>query len=97
MLGAWKGDASKLFPASSNFASKVVSGAVFKPDDVNPAPVTVTLNDKTMTWADSSSNDVIGYYVYSIDNSDAKRLAMIRDTESNSHSIGPGLILCSSR
>ena len=33
MLGPWRGDASKLFPANSAFASHVVSGAVFNADD----------------------------------------------------------------
>ena len=44
MLGPWKGDASKLFPANSAYASRMVSGAVFQADDAAPAAVQVAVN-----------------------------------------------------
>ncbi len=84
MLGPWKGDASKLFPANSAFASHVVSGAIFNADDVAPAPVNVILNGTTITWGDSPSNDVIGYYVYEND----VKIGTIRDGSSNTFTIG---------
>ncbi|MER2089207.1 MAG: transglycosylase domain-containing protein [Sporosarcina sp.] len=86
MLGPWKGDASKLFPANSAFASHVVSGAVFNADDSAPASVSVSLNGSTLTWSNSPSNDVIGYYVY---NNGAK-IGTIKDSSSNTFSVGSG-------
>lgn len=86
MLGPWKGDASKLFPPNSKFASNVVSGATFKPDNANPAAVKVTLKDSTITWSESSSNDVIGYYIYKGDS----KIGTVRDGESNSFKVDEG-------
>lgn len=86
MLGPLKGDASKLFPVNSLFASRVVSGAIFNADNVAPSPVNVSLNGSTLVWNDSPSNDVIGYYVYS----GGTRIGTIRDSSSNAFSVGPG-------
>ncbi|WP_432352258.1 transglycosylase domain-containing protein [Sporosarcina sp. A2] len=86
MLGPFGGDASKLFPASSGFASRVVSGAVFPADSVAPAGVTASQNGSVMTWNSSPSNDVIGYYVYN----GGTRVGTIRDGQSLSFSIGSG-------
>ncbi|WP_225941955.1 transglycosylase domain-containing protein [Sporosarcina limicola] len=86
ILGPWKGDASKLFPANSFFASNVVSDAVFAANDVSPTAVNVVLNGKTITWSDSSSNDVIGYYIYR----DGGKIGTVHDASANSYSIGTG-------
>lgn len=86
MLGPWKGDASKLFPMNSAFASHVVSGAIFNADDVAPSPVNIVLNGTTMTWSDSPSNDVIGYYVYE----NNVKIGTVRDDSSNTFSVGTG-------
>lgn len=86
MLGPWKGDASKLFPANSAYASRVVSGAVFHADNVAPAPVQVTINGSTLTWSHSPSNDVIGYYIYE----GGTKIATIKDDMSNSFAAGNG-------
>lgn len=86
MLGPWKGDASKLFPANSAFASRVVSGAVFNADNVAPAAVQATLNGSTLTWSQSSSNDVIGYYVYE----SGTKIRTIKDGMPNALSVGSG-------
>ena len=86
MLGPWKGDASKLFPANSAFASHVVSGAIFDADDAAPAPVNLSLNGTTITWGDSPSNDVIGYYIYEND----VKIGTIRDDSSNILTVGTG-------
>jgi penicillin-binding protein 1B len=86
MLGPWKGDASKLFPANSAFASHVVSGAIFEADGVAPAQVNIILNGSTITWSDSPSNDVIGYYVYE----NGVKIGTIRDDSSNTFKIGNG-------
>ncbi|KAA0966955.1 penicillin-binding protein [Sporosarcina sp. ANT_H38] len=86
MLGPWKGDASKLFPMNSAFASHIVSGAIFNADDVAPAPVNIVLNGTTITWSDSPSNDVIGYYVYE----NNVKIGTVRDDSSNTFSVGTG-------
>lgn len=86
MLGPWGGDASKLFPANSIFASRVISGETFNADNVNPAGVNAALNGSTMTWAASASNDVIGYYVYR----DNAKVGTIRDGESMSFPVATG-------
>lgn len=86
MLGPWKGDASKLFSAKSNFASKIVSGSIFEADGIAPAPVQLTVNGSTATWSDSTSNDVIGYYVYE----DGAQIFVIRDDAPKSFDIGGG-------
>jgi penicillin-binding protein len=86
MLGPWGGNAAKLFPANSAFASHVVSGAIFNADNVAPAQVNVTLNGSTLTWHDSPSNDVIGYYVYQ----NGTKVGTIKDMSSNAFTVGPG-------
>ncbi|MFJ7934803.1 transglycosylase domain-containing protein [Sporosarcina sp. NPDC096371] len=86
MLGPWKGNASKLFPENSAFASNIVSGSVFEADNVAPAHVELKVNGTTMTWNDSFSRDVVGYYVYE----DGVKVAVIRDQSSNSYSMGSG-------
>lgn len=86
MLGPWGGDASKLFPSMSAFASSVVSGASFPADDAAPAGVSASLNESTLVWSDSPSNDVIGYYVYR----NNERIATIADGSANSIAVGPG-------
>ena len=86
MLGPWKGDASKLFPANSAFASRVVSGAVFNADNVAPAAVQATINGSTLTWSHSPSNDVIGYYIYE----GGKKIGTIKDGMSNSFAVSSG-------
>ena len=86
MLGPLRGDASKLFPMNSAFASQVVSGAIFNADDVAPASVNATLNGSTLTWSQSASNDVVGYYIYE----NGAKIGTIRDGSSNSFSIGAG-------
>ncbi|WP_051508786.1 transglycosylase domain-containing protein [Sporosarcina sp. D27] len=86
MLGPLGGDASKLFPARSAFASNVVSGAIFPADSVAPAGVTASQNGSVLTWSASPSNDVIGYYVYN----GGKRVGTIIDGQSLSFPIGSG-------
>ncbi|MCM3637122.1 penicillin-binding protein [Sporosarcina luteola] len=86
MLGPWGGDASKLFPSMSVFASGVVSGASFNADDSAPAGVSASLNGSTLVWSESPSNDVIGYYVYR----NNERIATVRDGSANSIAVGPG-------
>lgn len=86
MLGPLGGDASKLFPTKSGFASSVVSGAIFPADSVAPAGVSASQNGSLLTWSASPSNDVIGYYVYN----GGTRVGTIRDGQSLSFPIGSG-------
>ncbi|VDG99670.1 Penicillin-binding protein 4 precursor [Lysinibacillus sphaericus] len=86
MLGPLGGDASKLFPARSSFASRVVSGAIFPADGVAPSGVTASQNGSVLTWSASPSNDVIGYYVYN----GGTRVGTIIDGQSLSFPIGSG-------
>ncbi|MBB4824282.1 penicillin-binding protein [Sporosarcina luteola] len=86
MLGPFGGDGSKLFSGKSIFASNVVSGSVFHADGANPAAVNAAGNGSTLTWTESASNDVIGYYVYR----DNERVATVRDSAANSYAVGPG-------
>lgn len=86
MLGPWGGDASKLFPSMSVFASSVVSGASFNADDAAPAGVSASLDGSTLVWSESPSNDVIGYYVYR----NNERIATVIDGSAHSISVGPG-------
>ncbi|WP_082713449.1 transglycosylase domain-containing protein [Sporosarcina koreensis] len=86
MLGPWGGDASKLFPSMSVFASSVISGATFPADDAAPEGVSASLDGSTLVWSDSPSNDVIGYYVYQ----NNERIATISDGSANSIAVGPG-------
>ncbi|WP_432358063.1 transglycosylase domain-containing protein [Sporosarcina sp. UB5] len=86
MLGPWGGDASKLFPSMSAFSSNVVSGAVFDADDAPPEGVTASLDGSTLTWQESPSDDVIGYYVYR----NNERIATVADGAALSLAIEPG-------
>ncbi|KXH87166.1 transglycosylase domain-containing protein [Sporosarcina sp. HYO08] len=86
MLGPWKGNPARLFPANSRFSTHVVSGSVFNADSAPPAAVSVAVNGATMTWGHSASNDVIGYYVYE----GGRKIATIRDGSAHSYTIGAG-------
>ncbi|MDW0118504.1 transglycosylase domain-containing protein [Sporosarcina thermotolerans] len=86
MLGSWGGDASKLFPSSSIFSSGVVSGAEFPADDVAPAGVSASIEGSNLVWTESSSNDIIGYYVFQ----NNTKIATVFDGSANSISVGPG-------
>ena len=59
---------------------------MFNADDAAPAAVQVAVNGSTITWGNSPSNDVIGYYVY---NGDTK-IGTIGDSSSNCFTIGSG-------
>ncbi|MFD1927093.1 transglycosylase domain-containing protein [Sporosarcina siberiensis] len=84
------GDPAYLFPNNSGFANNVVAGKSFVPDDAAPAAVSASLNNTTMTWGNSASSDVIGYYVYRVDNGSSSLVSTITDSDSNSYNIGAG-------
>jgi penicillin-binding protein 1B len=84
MLAPFGGDASKLFPGDSRYA-KVVAGSNFEPDGSAPASVNASLKGKTLTWSNSSSNDVVGYRVYK--NGSGSALASISESKENAYSV----------
>ncbi|PIC65220.1 peptidoglycan glycosyltransferase [Sporosarcina sp. P13] len=86
MLGRLGGDGSKLLAGQGGYSSNVVSGARFPANNVPPAPVQTGNNGSTLTWTASSSNDVIGYYVYQ----NGVRIGTVRDGASRSYNIGYG-------
>ncbi|PSL31081.1 penicillin-binding protein [Planomicrobium soli] len=86
MLAPYGGDASKLFPGSSRY-STVVAGAKFNVDGVAPAGVSAALSGNTLTWSNSSSNDVVGYRVYR--DGSGSPLASISESRGNAFSV-PG-------
>ncbi|MCM3359257.1 transglycosylase domain-containing protein [Psychrobacillus sp. MER TA 171] len=91
MLGRFGGDASKLFPNDSSFASNVVSEKVFEADGTPPAPVTTSLTGNTMTWTKSASSDVVGYRVYQVVNGNRVLMATKKEAENYSYQItSPG-------
>lgn len=81
------GDPAYLFPQNSSFSKNIVSTSEFQADNAAPQPVSVTLTDKKITWGNSPSNDVIGYYVHS---KDGKKIGTVRSGQGNSYSIGAG-------
>ena len=87
ILSPFGGNPAYLFPQNSSFSKNIVSSAEYQPDNSAPQSVNITLTDKKITWGNSSSNDVIGYYVHS---KDGKRVATIRDGQANSYSTGSG-------
>lgn len=87
MLGPWGGNGAKLFPANSSFTSSVVSGSTFNADNANPASVSASLSGTTLTWSESPSNDVIGYYIYR----DGNKIGTVRDGEALSRTIAEGV------
>lgn len=90
ILAPFGGDASKLFPSDSRF-SNVVSSTSFDADDAAPSGVQATLDGKSLSWSNSSSNDVIGYRVYRNTGGANSKVATISEAESNSFTVpGPG-------
>ena len=87
ILSPFGGNPAYLFPQNSSFSKNIVSSAEFQPDNSAPQPVNVTLTDNKITWGNSPSNDVIGYYVHA---KGGKRVATIRDGQAKSYSIGSG-------
>lgn len=79
MLGRFGGNASKLFPENSGFASNVVSEDVFNADGAAPSGVSAAVADSVMTWTNSGSADVVGYYIYQGDT----RIAAIPQASEN--------------
>ncbi|AXH99481.1 peptidoglycan glycosyltransferase [Sporosarcina sp. PTS2304] len=86
MMGRLGGDGSKLLAGQGGYSSNVVSGASFPANNVPPAPVQAGKNGATLTWTASSSNDVIGYYIYQ----NGVRIGTVRDGASRSYTIGYG-------
>ncbi len=94
MLGRLGGDASKLFPNNSSFASNVVSEQVFEADTAPPAPVTVSMSGSTISWTDSASNDVVGYRIYEQINDSWSFIATQLEAQENSYTLGwPGTFM----
>lgn len=87
ILSPLGGDPAYLFPQNSSFSKNIVSTSEFQADNAAPQPVSVSLTDKNITWGNSASNDVIGYYVHS---KDGKKIGTIRSGQGNSYSIGAG-------
>ena len=87
MLGRFGGNASKLLPKNSAFSGNVVSEDTFNADGNSPAPVTASVSGNTLSWSNSSSNDVVGYFVYQ----GGTRIGSKSGASSNSYSISsPG-------
>ena len=87
MLGRFGGNASKLLPKNSAFSGNVVSEDTFNADGNSPAPVTASVSGNTLSWSNSSSNDVVGYFVYQ----GGTRIVSKSGASSNSYSISsPG-------
>ncbi|AQQ52791.1 transglycosylase domain-containing protein [Planococcus lenghuensis] len=81
MLGELGGEPGKLFPPGSPF-SNVVSGAKFKADSSAPAAVTAERSGDSIRWSNSSSNDVVGYRIYT---GSGSRIASIAESEENTY------------
>lgn len=85
MLGRLGGDASKLLAGRGAYSSSV-AGSTFPADNVPPAAVSAGQNGSVLTWTASSSNDVIGYYIYQ----NGVRIGTVRDGASRSYKVGYG-------
>ncbi|MGO1058802.1 transglycosylase domain-containing protein [Planococcus sp. FY231025] len=87
MLAPFGGDGSKLFPGNSRFSS-VVSATSITPNGVAPSGVSASIDGRTITWSDSSSNDVVGYRIY---RSGGSSIASISEARGNSYQLpSPG-------
>ena len=84
MLGSLGGEPESLFPEHSYLANNIVSGKTFTPDNKAPKGVTLSANGSTLQWSNSSSDDVIGYYVLR----DGVHVATIPDTMPNMYEMG---------
>ncbi|PID15447.1 peptidoglycan glycosyltransferase [Sporosarcina sp. P34] len=85
MLGRLGGDASKLLAGRGGYAS-TVAGSTFPADNVPPAAVSTGQNGSVLTWTASSSNDVIGYYIYQ----NGVKIGTVHDGASRSYKVGYG-------
>ena len=85
MLGRLGGDASKLLAGRGAYSTSI-AGSSFPADNVAPAAVSAGQNGSVLTWTGSSSNDVIGYYIYQ----NGVRIGTVRDGASRSYKVGYG-------
>lgn len=72
ILGNLGGDPAKLLPNNSSLSSSTVTGAAFTADEAPPEGVTATIEGNTLTWTKSPSNDVVGYRIFTSDNTFVK-------------------------
>ena len=72
VLGRLGGDATKLLRGIGTIADSNNEGGGLVEDDVPPSAVTASVNGNSIVWNRSSSNDVVGYRIYTV--TDAGRL-----------------------
>lgn len=89
MLGRLGGDASKLLSFTSG--KGVVTGAPFSADSAPPQPVYATLANGSLSWTASSSNDVVGYRVYSVTDQGRSLVRSLKSYEGYRVSVSPGV------
>ncbi|MEK3890370.1 transglycosylase domain-containing protein [Bacillus sp. FSL K6-3431] len=78
-------DISQLIPNNDLWKNVLVANARLKDDGSAPSAVKASHSDSTINWSASSSNDVVGYRIYS---EDGKKLASIRSGETLSRKVG---------
>ncbi|NLY81041.1 MAG: peptidoglycan glycosyltransferase [Lysinibacillus sp.] len=88
MLGRLGGDPNKLLGDKS---LKIVTAKEFQPDDVAPQPVNATIQGNTLSWSQSSSNDVVGYRIYNMSNGERQLFASVRSGENLSIAVNGGV------
>lgn len=91
MLGKQGGDVSKLLRGISTIGGLSVSGGEFEADEQAPSQVAASLEGNVLSWNASSSNDVIGYRVYSITDSGRVLIDSFRSDASLNLKINRGI------
>lgn len=84
VLGKLGGDATKLLRGISTIADSDDENGGLVEDSVPPKAVTVNLSGNSLVWNRSSSNDVVGYRIYTITNGRRVLASSVKSNETYS-------------
>ncbi len=90
VLGKLGGDASKLLRGINTITDTDNANSGLVEDSVPPNAVTAKVNGSSIGWSGSSSNDVVGYRVYSLSNGSRVLVGSVTSREAYSFPISSG-------
>ena len=91
VLGKLGGDASKLLRGISTIADSDSESGGLVEDSVPPSAVTANLSGNSIVWKRSSSNDVVGYRIYTITNGSRRLVDSVISNETYSFTVSKNI------
>ena len=91
VLGKLGGDASKLLRGIGTIADSDNESGGLVEDSVPPNAVNANISGSSIVWSRSSSNDVVGYRVYTVTNGERQLVGSITSRETYSFPLSRGI------